>query len=623
MKRIYLFPGQGSQFVGMGEGLFAKYAKEVRLASDVLGYAIDELCLADPGGKLNKTEFTQPALFFVNVLHYLQELKLGSVEELPQTLEGNLKIFAGHSLGEYCALFAAGAFDLETGLRLVQKRGALMSAAPRGAMAAIMDIDQAAVGDILRTNGMEAIDIANINSRRQTIISGLYGDIAAAEKLFERHQARFIPLNVSAAFHSRYMTRVAEEFAGFLKQFELHPLRGIVLANLTAAPYPKENYQELLIKQIDHAVLWYESISNVLAQGVDEFVETGPGTVLTRMCGAIKTDPLHTAAIPLEFAASVEKAENTPDRSGVYLMFAGQGTQYFGMGAELYRENATFREALDECDRIAQKHLGYSLVDEIYQLDAGQPFDHIRSSHPAVVSFGYSLYLVLRDKTTIAGVIGHSLGEYIAAIVAGVLSLEDGLEMVCIQSRLLEEQAEEGGLLSALIDQDFMYAHPDLFRNVHLAAVNSDKNIMFAGSKPALQALASELAKIGAVAVTLPVDYAFHSQGIDVIRPTFLRACAHIRLSPPQLRLVSAAAIAQQEPIGPEYFWRAIREPVNFRNLVCSRIPDNSMLVDMSATGSLSGFVRQCARANLRYTHVVNQFGNNVSSLNAAIAMLA
>src|SRR5262245_31469864 len=137
---IYVFPGQGSQVRGMGEGLFDRYPELVAQADECLGYSLRELCLRDPQRQLGLTQFTQPALYTVNVLTYMDRVARTGVRP---------SYVAGHSLGEYCALHAAGAFDFLTGLRLVQKRGALMSQAPKGAMAAIVELDVERVAEIL------------------------------------------------------------------------------------------------------------------------------------------------------------------------------------------------------------------------------------------------------------------------------------------------------------------------------------------------------------------------------------------------------------------------------------------------------------------------------------------
>lgn len=629
MKHVFIFPGQGSQFPGMGKELFANYAAEVKLASDVLGYAIDELCLYDRHGKLGNTEYTQPALFFVNVLHYLEERQFDSVDCVSSSVQSDL-VFSGHSLGEYCALFAAGAFDLAVGLRLVKKRGELMSTAPKGAMAAIMDIDQKQVRKILVDHGLDLVDIANINTKTQTIISGLYEDIVNAESVFVKNNARYIFLNVSAAFHSRYMAPIAAKFAEYLDGENLRPLTSIVISNLTARPYPDNNYKSLMVDQINHPVQWYESMSYLMAEGIEEFTELGPGFVLTRMHSSIKADPMLISANPSELrnkssnSQTLIDEQHTRNELPVYLMFAGQGTQYYGMGAELYRFNSSFRKAMNECDRILYGHLGYSIVDEIYQLDADQAFDYIGSTHPAIVSFGYSLYKVFEEASqNIEGVIGHSLGEYIAAIAAGVISLEDCLEMVCIQARLLENKADPGSLISVLADHAFVSSNPKIFENVQLAAENSPKNVMFSGKVEDIDQLLSVLERLGITSVKLPVDYAFHSDEIDSIKSEFIASCAHIQLARPKLKLFSCNTGAYSDVYTIESFWRAVREPVQFSHLVNGNVPQGHNLIDLSSTGSLSAFIRQCPIENIESTHVVNQFGNNISTLHAALEMIA
>lgn len=160
----WVFPGQGSQYPGMGKGLFDELKELVSQADGVLGYSIAELCLLDPNGKLKQTEYTQPAIYTVNALHYFKRLM--ETGKQPDFV-------AGHSLGEYNALLAAGAFDFATGLQLVQRRARLMSKASGGAMAAILQIPAEEIAEMLAKAGLVGIDIANYNTPSQTVISGL------------------------------------------------------------------------------------------------------------------------------------------------------------------------------------------------------------------------------------------------------------------------------------------------------------------------------------------------------------------------------------------------------------------------------------------------------------------
>ena len=281
MAKIFLFPGQGSQSLGMGKDLFSRFRDQVAVADEILGYSVEDLCLEGPEDKLNLTPYTQPALYVVNALTWRQKLEDGG--ETPA-------FTAGHSLGEYNALLAAGVFDFATGLRLVRERGRLMGEASGGGMAAVVGLDRNKIESVLRENGLESLDIANLNAPDQTVLSGPKDDIERAKPAFEAAGARmFVPLKVSAAFHSRYMTPAAESFARFLEGFTFSPPRIPVIANVSAKPYGDNDAPANLAGQINGPVRWTESINFLLAQAPDaEFEETGPGKVLAGLLRKIK-----------------------------------------------------------------------------------------------------------------------------------------------------------------------------------------------------------------------------------------------------------------------------------------------------------------------------------------------
>jgi malonyl CoA-acyl carrier protein transacylase len=276
----YMFPGQGSQKKGMGESLFDEFPELTEAADDILGYSIKSLCLSDESNSLGKTEFTQPALYVVNALYFRKQIKDTALT--PDFL-------LGHSLGEYNALHAAGAFSFEDGLKLVQKRGALMSEAPKGAMAAVIGISPDKVLGVLNENGLASIDLANLNSPMQTIISGPDDDIDKAKDMFEAKEATYIRLNTSGAFHSRYMQQAKEKFKAYLQQFTFSELGCPVIANLHGKPYDNSNIVENLSEQISSPVRWVDSVHYLLAAYRDmEFHEIGPGDVLTKLAKQIK-----------------------------------------------------------------------------------------------------------------------------------------------------------------------------------------------------------------------------------------------------------------------------------------------------------------------------------------------
>ncbi len=281
----YVFPGQGSQHKGMGDNLFDEFKDLTAQADDVLNYSIKKMCLEDPLSNLGQTQFTQPALYVVNALSYLK--KIQDTGKKPDFL-------AGHSLGEYNALFAAGAFDFNTGLKLVRKRGELMSQVSGGSMAAIVGLNKEQIGEVLKQHRIDSIDIANHNTHDQIVISGLKEDIDRAGPIFTATSGvqLFFPLNVSGAFHSRYMGGVKAKFEEFLNSFDFHPLSIPVISNVSAQPYENQNLKATLAQQINSTVKWLDSVRYLLRQGEMIFEEVGPGTVLNKLIQKIKNTEL-------------------------------------------------------------------------------------------------------------------------------------------------------------------------------------------------------------------------------------------------------------------------------------------------------------------------------------------
>jgi malonyl CoA-acyl carrier protein transacylase len=276
MTAIYLFPGQGSQKIGMGQGLFERFPRYVEEADDILGYSIRRLCLDDPQHCLNLTQYTQPALYVVNALSYFADR-----DDDPSV---KIDYAAGHSLGEYNALLAAQVFDFATGLKLVQKRAWLMSEASLGGMSAVIGLSLVQIQEVFQAAGVDTIDIANMNSPMQIVISGPVADLDRVDPACKAAGAKLIVrLNVSGAFHSRYMHKAAEEFRVFLNQQVFSPLSNSVIANSTAQPYANDAIVDRLAEQIYSPVRWTESMMYLLNTPEPQFKELGPQGVLTKL----------------------------------------------------------------------------------------------------------------------------------------------------------------------------------------------------------------------------------------------------------------------------------------------------------------------------------------------------
>jgi malonyl CoA-acyl carrier protein transacylase len=242
----------------MGEKLFDRFPAQVAVADAELGYSVPDLCLRDPSNQLNQTLFTQPALFVVNVLSFLNHLF--ETGKLP-------RFVAGHSLGEYSALFAAGVFDFQTGLKLVKRRASLMAKASGGGMAAVVGLATEQIRQALAAAGLKSIDLANLNSHSQTVISGPEKELETSQVVLEKAGAQlFKRLPVSAAFHSRYMAEAEYQFGMFLEPFAFAEPRIPVLSNVTARSHDPSQIKRMLTQQITQPVRWNETIQWLLQQ---------------------------------------------------------------------------------------------------------------------------------------------------------------------------------------------------------------------------------------------------------------------------------------------------------------------------------------------------------------------
>ena len=304
MKKVaIMFPGQGSQVVGMGKEFFDQYEEVQRLyktANDVLHKDIQNIMFEGPTEELTETENTQPALLLSSIAAYTLLMK----ENVKPVMT------VGHSLGEYSALVSAGALTLEEALPLVQTRGRLMEKAypkGKGTMAAVLGMTEEAIKEALtEVSEGEIVDVANLNCPGQIVISGSVAGIdEAAEILKEKGAKRVLPLNVSGPFHSRLMKPANEEFSKSLNAVDIKDARIPVYANVTGeAVTDKEEVKQLLIQQLYSPVRFEQSIENMLKEDIDAFVEVGTGKVL---CGLVRKINRKTKTFAVQDEASLQK----------------------------------------------------------------------------------------------------------------------------------------------------------------------------------------------------------------------------------------------------------------------------------------------------------------------------
>ena len=276
-KIAFLFPGQGAQSVGMGKELYDNFSAAKNVfdkADEVLGKSITTLCFEGPEESLKQTVNTQPCIVTTSI---------AALEALKSELNINPDYTAGHSLGEYCAMYTAGVMSLETALKAIQKRADLMGQTKGGAMAAVLNAPEGSVEEALKeASSVGYVDVANYNSPVQVVITGDESAVKkAGEILMEKGARRVVPLAVSGAFHSKFMENAGKEFEGFVLDLELNNALVPVVTNVDAnATTDSSDFRAKMPKQIYSSVHWTQTIQKMVADGVEIFVEIGPGKVL-------------------------------------------------------------------------------------------------------------------------------------------------------------------------------------------------------------------------------------------------------------------------------------------------------------------------------------------------------
>jgi len=307
MRTAFLFPGQGAQIVGMGADVaqaFPAAAELFEKANEIVGFDLQRICFEGPADRLNSTTMSQPAIFVASAA-LLEVLRTD-----PATAHIKPEVTAGLSMGEYTALYAAGVVSFGDGLRLVRKRGEAMQAAAdatEGAMVSIIGLDEPKARQLCEeAREGELLDPVNFNCPGQIVVSGTLGACERAERLAEKYgAAKAIRLEVAGAFHTEMMSGAAEALGEALREPQISEPGSVwTIANIDAEYYrTAAGVTEGLTRQLTSAILWQKCMERLLADGVEEFYEIGPGRVLT---GLMKRISRKTKVINISDLGSLE-----------------------------------------------------------------------------------------------------------------------------------------------------------------------------------------------------------------------------------------------------------------------------------------------------------------------------
>lgn len=312
-------------------------------------------------------------------------------------------------------------------------------------------------------------------------------------------------------------------------------------------------------------------------------------------------------------------------------MFSGQGSQYFQMGRELYDNHARFRMWMDFCDEIVEPLLDCSLMDVIYDQDRtkADPFDNLRYTNPAILAIEYSLSRILQEMDIKPDyLLGYSLGEYTAAVVGGMLTIEEALELVIDYAQLLVDKTPLSGMMAVIDSIDIVNQYPELFSQVWVSGINFDRHFVVSGTAQNVDKLELQLKSKNLMCQQLAVNYGFHTELIDSVEQDFAALAAGLGGGKPNICTYSSLTGAPVDKVNGDYLWQVTRQPVEFYKVIEVLLDkirqehnQGATFIDVGPSGTLATFTRYIIKSDANQANdsscaeVINQFGKNLQSL--------
>ncbi len=308
-------------------------------------------------------------------------------------------------------------------------------------------------------------------------------------------------------------------------------------------------------------------------------------------------------------------------KNEIVFMFSGQGSQYYHMGKELYEKHPRFKMWMDHCDEIVTPLIGTSLIDVLYQegVNKGMPFDQILYTNPALISIEYSIARILMEMGIQPNyVLGYSLGEISAAIISGVISLEDGLQFIVDSAQLLINESPAASMLAIINSPDIQSEFPHIFENCWLTGNNFENNFVVGGLIKDIEHLQIWLNNKNIAYQKLPVNYGFHTKLLNPLEQKWRQLIEEMDFFSMRIPIISSSYSKILQDVDEEYFWQITRFSVDFKKTIDLLIKDNSFVfIDAGPSGSLATFIKYLIPNNSKSfsMEVMNQFGNDLRTL--------